>query len=74
MVMTILETSAHLSVDPGPALQADFGACQTAANPGLAPFEDDLGRFIFTLHRADTPRLYEHPQFGRRTQVHAPAS
>lgn len=26
MVMTILETSAHLSVSPGPALQADFGA------------------------------------------------
>jgi len=26
VVMTVLETSAHLGVNPGPLLQADFGA------------------------------------------------
>ena len=35
VVMTVLEASAHLSVDPGPLLQADFGAW---LGEGLAVF------------------------------------
>ncbi len=40
MVMTILETSAHPSVNPGPALQADF---VPSARLTSAAFDSALG-------------------------------